>query len=293
MIHRDKHDGSKPGFTVISNQPINNKSLSLEALGLLLRILSLPDNWDFNINGLIKRFGLRRSTVIRVIKELETNGNIVRYRAKNENNQFDGWRWHVYEISDNEEKTTSENPDIEKSRLQKASTSENSDIEKSRVQKTPTSGNPDFGKSRLQENPKPDYSDIGKAEHITKTNNDKVLIKQITEHNQLSSKTNINNKRSMEINTNKGDKHCFGEYKKVRLSDKDVQNLFQKLGVEKTNSYIQILDDYLEGHPEKAYGNHYRTILSWVEKNEKSSDNSMDITSGNIFTEIIRQEGLT
>ncbi len=279
MIHRDKHDGAKPGYTVISNLPINDKALSLEAIGMLLRILSLPDNWGFNVNGLVKRFGLKKSTVTRVIKELETNDYIVRYKKKNEINQFNGWQWEIYEIPDKE--------NIPKSAA--------SDFGNNRHQENPMSEIPDYRETRVSGKTIMEDSEIGKSTNITKTDNNSVHNKQNTDHDQLTSEINTYKEKSMEKHTNMGDKHCYGEYKHVRLSDKDVQNLFQSLGVDTTNEFIQILDDYLEGHPQKSYGNHYRTILSWVKSNSRGSaqDDSTNLASGNVFSELMRKEGLT
>lgn len=284
MIHRDKHDGSKPGYTVISNQPINDKSLSLEAKGMLLCIISLPDNWEFNINGLIKRFGLTRNRATRILKELETNGYISRYRKKNEINQFDGWGWDIYEKPDNEISPKSGNADVGKTRNREKPKSENADVWKSRNRE-----------NRVSENVNVEDSEIGKSVNIIKTDNDIVLIEHSTDNDQVSTKKNMDKKTSMETNTNKGTKHCFGEYKHVLLSDIDAQNLFQILGTDEANNYIQMLDDYLESNSEKVYANHYRTILSWAKKNGDNPTQEKTIAKqyGNVFTELLREEGYT
>ena len=39
-------------YTVMSNQHLRDKSLSLKAKGLLSQILSLPEEWDFTLQGL-------------------------------------------------------------------------------------------------------------------------------------------------------------------------------------------------------------------------------------------------
>lgn len=39
-------------YTVMSNQHFKNKSLSLKAKGLLSLMLSLPDDWNYNMQGL-------------------------------------------------------------------------------------------------------------------------------------------------------------------------------------------------------------------------------------------------
>lgn len=39
----------KPGdFTVMPNQHLQDKELSLKAIGLLSKMLSLPTNWDYS-----------------------------------------------------------------------------------------------------------------------------------------------------------------------------------------------------------------------------------------------------
>ena len=40
------------GFTMMQNHHLRNKGLSLKAVGLLSKILSLPPNWDYSLRGL-------------------------------------------------------------------------------------------------------------------------------------------------------------------------------------------------------------------------------------------------
>lgn len=40
-------------FTVMSNYHLKDKSLSLKAVGLLSKMLSLPEDWDYSLNGLV------------------------------------------------------------------------------------------------------------------------------------------------------------------------------------------------------------------------------------------------
>ena len=39
-------------YTVMSNNHFRNREMSLRAKGLLSLMLSLPDSWDYSINGL-------------------------------------------------------------------------------------------------------------------------------------------------------------------------------------------------------------------------------------------------
>ena len=40
------------GYTVMSNHHLCNHTLSLKAKGLLSQMLSLPDDWDYTLQGL-------------------------------------------------------------------------------------------------------------------------------------------------------------------------------------------------------------------------------------------------
>ena len=40
------------GYTVMSNQHLRNRDLSLKAKGLLSQMLSLPEDWDYTLKGL-------------------------------------------------------------------------------------------------------------------------------------------------------------------------------------------------------------------------------------------------
>ena len=39
-------------YTVMANYHLRDKNLSLKAKGLLSQMLSLPDDWDYTVNGL-------------------------------------------------------------------------------------------------------------------------------------------------------------------------------------------------------------------------------------------------
>ena len=68
----------------MSNQHFKNKSLSLKAKGLLSLMLSLPDDWNYNMQGLasLSRDGI--DSVRSAIKELEHHGYVQRYFVRNE-----------------------------------------------------------------------------------------------------------------------------------------------------------------------------------------------------------------
>ena len=71
-------------FTVMSNHHFKNKDLSLKAKGLLSLMLSLPEDWNYNIRGLasLSRDGI--DSVRSTIKELEHYRYVERNIIRNE-----------------------------------------------------------------------------------------------------------------------------------------------------------------------------------------------------------------
>lgn len=71
-------------YTTISNICLRNKELSLKAKGLLTVCLSLPDDWDYSIAGLVTLSSDGRDSVTNALKELEKLGflNIEKSRIK-------------------------------------------------------------------------------------------------------------------------------------------------------------------------------------------------------------------
>ena len=69
-------------FTVMSNHHFKNKKLSLKAKGLLSLMLSLPDDWNYNMKGLasLSRDGI--DSVRSAIKELAHHGYVERHRIR-------------------------------------------------------------------------------------------------------------------------------------------------------------------------------------------------------------------
>lgn len=70
-IHRTKH---KKDYTVMSNYHFKDYGLSLKAKGLMSLMLSLPDDWDFSLNGLISMCKDNKTSVLGAIEELKSYG---------------------------------------------------------------------------------------------------------------------------------------------------------------------------------------------------------------------------
>jgi len=65
-------------YTVISNAVFQNKVLSLKAKGLLGYMLSVPEDWDFSISGLVKCLKEGRDAITSTLNELIEHGYVVR-----------------------------------------------------------------------------------------------------------------------------------------------------------------------------------------------------------------------
>ena len=64
-------------FTVITNSVFKDRRLSAKAKGILVEMLSLPENWDYTLKGLTTLFSDGIDSIRQGIKELEENGYIM------------------------------------------------------------------------------------------------------------------------------------------------------------------------------------------------------------------------
>lgn len=63
-------------YTVMSNYHFKEKSMSLKAKGLLSLMLSLPDNWDYSIAGLVAICKENETAIKSTLKELQEFGYV-------------------------------------------------------------------------------------------------------------------------------------------------------------------------------------------------------------------------
>ena len=110
-------------YTVMSNHHLKNRALSLKAKGLLSLMLSLPDDWDYTLQGLA-HISLEKVDAIRkAITELENEGYITRTRERDEQGRLRGTEYIIREQPISEkptlEKPTLENPILGKPTLDK------------------------------------------------------------------------------------------------------------------------------------------------------------------------------
>lgn len=99
-------------YTVLSNFHFREKEMSFKAKGLLSFMLSLPNNWDYSVEGLESFSSDGKDSIISGLKELEKFGYLVRKQKTDEKGKFCGYDYIIYEKPLNEQPFT-ENPQTE------------------------------------------------------------------------------------------------------------------------------------------------------------------------------------
>lgn len=83
-------------YTVINNEFLRNKDLSLKAKGLLAVCLSLPDTWNWSIAGLVAICKESITSVRSSLKELEEHGYVTILKTKDDKGRFI-YEYTIYE----------------------------------------------------------------------------------------------------------------------------------------------------------------------------------------------------
>lgn len=84
-------------FVVMNNKFLREKGLSLKAKGLLALCLSLPEDWEYSLNGLCAICKESQTSIRSALKELETFGYLKRERQKDSKGQF-VYEYILYEL---------------------------------------------------------------------------------------------------------------------------------------------------------------------------------------------------
>lgn len=75
-------------YTVMSNEHLRDPALSLAARGLMSMMLSLPDDWDYSIAGLVTQCNEGQKAVRRCLSEMEKAGYLTRERINADGGRF-------------------------------------------------------------------------------------------------------------------------------------------------------------------------------------------------------------
>lgn len=240
-------------YTVMSNCHLRDKRMSLKAKGLLSMMLSLPDEWDYSIAGLVAICKEEEAAMKSALKELKQTGYLIITKKKpnqTESGRFE-YEYNIYEQPQEvrlEEKQTIGNQPSDKQA-----------IEKQGVENQPLEIQP----IEIQEVENPGQLNIDKL-----NTEESITNKSITDE-EVGTDTNVpTTPQSPEKGKGKGGKpkpvrHKYGEYQHVLLSDEDVAKLKAEYGEQLTDEAVVFLDEYIEMKGYKAK-NHYLAIRKWV-----------------------------
>ena len=93
-------------YTVMSNYHLKDKNLSLKAKGLLSLMLSLPDDWNYTINGLVEICKENESSITTGLSELKEFGYLETIKLmpnQTESGRFE-YVYNIYEFPKQEGK---------------------------------------------------------------------------------------------------------------------------------------------------------------------------------------------
>lgn len=96
-------------YTVVNNTFINDNQLDAREKGLLLVIMSKPDNWDMSVEGLRSFCSDGTTSLRKGIQKLEEHGYLLRLNVRNAHGNFGSMPYVVFERPLPEEKRN--NPD--------------------------------------------------------------------------------------------------------------------------------------------------------------------------------------
>ena len=81
-------DKPQNNFTIISNRILKDKELSMKDRGVLCTLYSLPDDWDFSINGISAIVSDCPDSIRASIVKLEKLGYLTRIKSRNASGNF-------------------------------------------------------------------------------------------------------------------------------------------------------------------------------------------------------------
>ncbi|MDD3228216.1 MAG: DUF6017 domain-containing protein [Oscillospiraceae bacterium] len=104
-------------YTVMSNYHLRDTNLSLKAIGLLSKMLSLVDEWDYTTRGLAAICKEGVDAIGAALKELEVSGYLVRRQLRDERGRITDTEYIIYESPHTPSPSTAppdtENPDMD------------------------------------------------------------------------------------------------------------------------------------------------------------------------------------
>ncbi len=211
-------------YTVMSNYHLKDKELSLKAKGLMCLMLSLPDNWDYTVEGLASICKENITAITSALKELKDSGYLV--VEKKFPNQTNSGRIE-YEYILFEEKQDLKKQDLKKQDLEKQGV----EIQGVEIQGVEIQG----------------------VENQGQLNKDITITEGIN--------TDLLNTEYIRKEKKQQQKHKYGEYGRVLLTDKELEKLKADYGEEFIMQAIDRLDEYIQSNNNKNRYTDFNLVL--------------------------------
>lgn len=156
-------------YTIVSQNIMRDRNLSLTERGMLLTLLSLPDNWNFTIKGLCQILPDGKAKISNTLNSLIEKGYITREQNRDSGGKFDSTNLEIHESP-----ITSPSPDAEDIKVIKDFSI--------KPESSPCPKNPDAG-NRDTRKPHPDNS----PQYINnKSNKYKSIIQEVCKEDTLT-----------------------------------------------------------------------------------------------------------
>ena len=81
----------------MGNTHLRDKNLSLKAVGLLSKMLSFNDGWQFSTRGLAALCKEGPDAILSALRELEKHGYLVRHRGRDDKGRMVSTELDIYE----------------------------------------------------------------------------------------------------------------------------------------------------------------------------------------------------
>lgn len=108
-------------YTIMTNHHLRNRDLSLKAKGLHSLMLSLPEEWNYTLSGLVKLSRDGKDAVMSALKELEKHKYLFRHQTQintPNGNRFSHMEYYIFQVPYDKppypENTNTENPNAGK-----------------------------------------------------------------------------------------------------------------------------------------------------------------------------------
>ena len=105
------------GYTVMANFHLKDQNLSLKAVGLLSKMLSFNNGWQFSTRGLAAICKEGPDAILSALRELEEHGYLVRHRQRDAKGRMCNTIFEIYEqpqpVPPHRENPHMENPDVD------------------------------------------------------------------------------------------------------------------------------------------------------------------------------------